>query len=350
MDQALLSLPAFPAVNNLPRPLRQNAAGVFVYADGAWEKAGRPCGSMEPRGLKRQWPGRSEVDRHDFCRNRNLDLCKLSRPADVYLQRVHRLRCFAADAGGGGDCLFLAVAAGLETLRERLADVALPVQALVADGASRTVIAARLRNMVGDAVLNWSSKRFLDFVTICLSEEVAGTWLDAWKMSALIAGSPFAFLKRVNSVDSVSHGRTNDVTLQCKHGDSARAVRHSIPGGKRALLDLRKAVAARVSQPGHTHWGTHWDIDILARELKIGFCIVGNQPVDSSEDGVLPASVLHSYAAIEDVESYICLYNISNQHFQLMVLDLESGLQSVFLPGEMPTSLAEELHKRSAGC
>ena len=133
MDEALLSLPAFPAVNNLPRPLRQNAEGIFVYDDGAWEKAGRPCGSMEPRGLKRQWPGRSEVDRHDFCRNRNLDLCKLSRPADVYLQRVHRLRCFAADAGGGGDCLFLAVAAGLETLRERLADVAPPVQAFPED-------------------------------------------------------------------------------------------------------------------------------------------------------------------------------------------------------------------------
>ena len=218
-----------------------------MYDDGAWEKAVRPCGSMEPRGLKRQWPGRSEVDRHDFCRNRNLDLCKLSRPADVYLQRVHRLRCFAADAGGGGDCLFLAVAAGLQTLRERLGDVAPPVQALIADDASRTVIAARLRSMVGDAVLKWSSKRFLDFVTICLLEEVAGTWLDAWKMSAFIAGSPFAFLKDVNSVEAVSDGRTNDVTLHCKHGHGARAVRHSIPGGKRALMDLRKAVAGSVS-------------------------------------------------------------------------------------------------------
>jgi hypothetical protein len=52
-----------------------------------------------------------------FCQNWNLGLSTLSRAADEYLLREHRLHAFAADAGAGGDRFFLSVAAALETLR-----------------------------------------------------------------------------------------------------------------------------------------------------------------------------------------------------------------------------------------
>ena len=72
--------------------------------------------------------------------------------------------------------------------------------------------------------------------------------------------------------------------------------------------------------------GRHLDVDILARKLKICFCILGDQTASmSQEDTQAPANVLHSYAAaVDNAEAYICLYNISYQLFQVVFIDLES--------------------------
>ena len=296
------------------------------------------------RDVQRRWPGRPEGDRAAFCQAWGLPLCPLTHVADEFLLRGHRLRGFAADAGAGGDCFFLSVAASLQALRAHH-ELPAPLEALFSGGASRAGVAERLRGVVGAAVLEWRPAQFLDFATTCLAEEVAGTWLDRWRMSAQIAGTPYSFMRGVNAVMAVSVDRAQNLTLECKHGDSPGITRHKVRHGVKALSAMQRAVADQLSQAGDSHWATSLDISILAAEFKICFCILGNQATSMSRRATqAPADVLHSYTAtVTDAQVYVCLYNISFQHFQLIFFDLESGFQSSFLPTEMPASLLNAL-------
>ena len=115
VDTALQSLPDFPAADQLPKPIRLDKTGGFVHEDNAWLLAVSKTQQPDVGNRKRPWPGKPTADRTMFCQSWKLRLSTLSRAAD-YLLREHRLRAFAADAGAGGDCFFLSVAAALETL------------------------------------------------------------------------------------------------------------------------------------------------------------------------------------------------------------------------------------------
>jgi hypothetical protein len=101
-------------------------------------------------------------------------------------------------------------------------------------------IVKRLRSIVGQGVLNWSPKQFIDFATTCLANEVAGMWLDSWKMSRLIANTPFAFLQSVNSVHDLTLDTANTLILHCKHGESPNLVQHRIDSGRDVLTKTRE--------------------------------------------------------------------------------------------------------------
>ena len=271
-------------------------------------------------------------------------MCPLTHVADEFLLRGHRLRGFAAIVGAGGDCFFLSVAASLQALRAHH-ELPAPLEALFSGGASRAGVAERLRGMVGAAVLEWRPAQFLDFATTCLAEEVAGTWLDRWRMSAQIAGTPYSFMRGVNAVMAVSVDRAQNLTLECKHGDSPGITRHRVRHGVNALTTMQRAVADQLSQAGDSHWATSLDISILAAEFKICFCILRDQAASRpSEDRQAPADVvLSSTATVTDAQVYVCLYNISSRYFQELFLDLESGFHSSFLPTELPASLRDAL-------
>ena len=339
-------MPNFPAGGYLPQPLRRERDGTFVYEKNAWFEAVERSGTRHVGGVKRKWPGKPEAERVKFCKAEGMYLRPLSRAADEYLLRVHRLRGFAADVGGGGDCFFLSVAQSLQSLRKQVEKLPPATDELFVPAASRTVVAQRLRNIVGKAVRAWSPQRFVDFVTTCLGDEVAGTWLDRWKMSDALATTPFAFLKTVNAVDEVLVIDGNSLVLRCKHGDSTVPVVHTLSKGLDGLRALQEVVAGHLSQCGNNHWATHMDVDILSKELKICFCILGNEPVSAvPAEGAVAPSVLHAYACVtNDVSVWVSLYNIGNQHFQALFLDLENGFQSSFLGTEMPVSLADAVN------
>eukprot|EP00435_Cladocopium_sp_Y103_P036594 s119_g9.t1 len=152
VDAALQSLPDFPEPEHLPKPIGKNDDGSFMYEKNAWQEAVAKSKSKLVGGVKRKWPGRSETDRGDFCAKLNLRLASLSRVTADYLLLSHRLRGFAADAGGGGDCLFLSVAASLASLREQVHELPGPLESLFSAGVSRKQIAKQLRDIVGQAV------------------------------------------------------------------------------------------------------------------------------------------------------------------------------------------------------
>ena len=348
VQTALQFLPNFPRGEHLPQPVRCEQDGTFVYDKNAWLEAAQKSGTTSVGGVKRKWPGQPEADRLKFCNAEGMHLRSLSRAADEYLLRVHRLRGFAADVGAGGDCFFLSVAQSLQSLRKQVEKLPAPVDELFALTPCRKEVAKRLRAIVGQGVTAWAPHRFVDFVTTCLGDEVAGTWLDRWKMSSVIAATPFAFLQTVNAVEQVQVVDSNNLGLRCKHGDSNVPVVHTISEGLDALSTVQRIVAKHLSEPGNNHWATQVDVDILAHELQISFCILGNEPVSTKPaEGEVVPSVLHAYAcAVEDVSLWVTLYNISNQHFQALFLDLENGFQSSFLSTEMPASLASALRNR----
>ena len=346
VQTALKFLPNFPAGEHLPKPICCEQDGNFVYEKNAWSEAVQMSSAKVQRTAKRKWPGKSEADRLKFCKAERMDLRPLSRAADEYLLRVHRLRGFAAEVGGGGDCFFLAVAQSLQTLRKQVEKLPAGVEELFLHGASRTVVAKRLRDIVGRAVIAWTPHRFIDFVVTCLGLEVAGAWLDRWKMSSLLCNTPFAFLKTVNSVEQVVVVESNCLVLNCKHGEITSSVVHNISKGLDELSALQTVVARHLSEAGNNHWATDLDVDILSKELRICFCIVGNEPVSAvpAEGEVVP-NVLHAYTdAPADVKLWVSLYNISHQHFQSLFFDLESGFQSGFLAKEFPASLVDAMN------
>ena len=346
VQTALQFLPNFPAGGYLPQPIRRERDGTFVYEKNAWFEAVEKSGTRHGGGVKRKWPGKPEAERAKFCKVEGMHLRPLSRAANEYLLRVHGLRGFAADAGGGGDCFFLSVAQSLQSLRKQVEKLPPAIDQLFVPAASRTVVAKRLRNIVGKAVRAWSPQRFVDFATTCLGDEVAGTWLDRWKMSDVLATTPFAFLQTVNAVGEVSVVDGDSLVLRCKHGDSTVPVVHTLSKGLDVLCAVQEVVAGHLSECGNNHWATHMDVDILSKELKLCFSILGNEPVSAVAAGSLETpSVLHAYAcALNDASMWISLYNIGNQHFQALFLDLENGFQSSFLSTEIPASLADAVN------
>ena len=204
----------------------------------------------------------------------------LSRAADEYLLREHRLHAFAADAGAGGDCFFLSVAAALETLRAEQQHLPLScpllLEQLFSEDASRAAIVKRLRSIVGQGVLNWSPKQFIDFATTCLANEVAGMWLDSWKMSRLIANTPFAFLQSVNSVHDLTLDTANTLILHCKHGESPNLVQHRIDSGRDVLTKTRELWLTTSARSATTTG---------QRILTFSFCPMSCTCVSSSQAG-----------------------------------------------------------------
>ena len=333
---ALQFLPNFPAGEHLPQPIQRGDDGTFVYEENAWFEAVQKSRTRSLGSVKRKWPGRPEADRWNFCEAEEMSLRPLSRAADDYLLRIHRLRGSAGDVGGGGDCFFLSIAQSLRTSRKKVDNLPAPVDELFLADASLNAVAKRLRDIVGKAVIAWPPRRFVDFVTTCLGDEVAGTWLDRWEMSDVLASTPFAFLKTVNSVEEVLVVESNTLVLRCKH---------TISKGLDQLSAMQRVVAAHLSECGNNHWATHLEVDILSKELIICFCILGNAPASTvpAESEVVP-NVLHAYTwTVDDVSLWVTLYNISHQHFEALFLDLETGFHSSFLSTEMPTSLADAM-------
>ena len=56
---------------------------------------------------------------------------------------------------------------------------------------------------------------------------------------------------------------------------------HTISKGLDELSAMQRVVAAHLSESGNNHWATRMDVDILSNELKICFCILGNEPVST---------------------------------------------------------------------
>ena len=246
IEAARSFLPTFPRSTSLPRPDAKHADGTFVYARGAWESAVQQSArSAGHRGKKRKFqPMQWKALRRDFCLRLGCEqVPEVADPTKLFFWNRCHLRAFAADAGGGGDCFFLSVAAILILARDSMPAV---VDSLgLAPGLAakdRKAVAQALRVVVGRHFRKLPVQAFVDFVSGCVAREKAGAWMDQWSMLALLRKSPFEFLATVNVVVDV---QVLDDALQVRFQEGESTVTRSkrIRAGVAAVAKLQHEVA-----------------------------------------------------------------------------------------------------------
>ena len=82
--------------------------------------------------------------------------------SDKYNFSVH-------EAGGGGDCLFYSISAGIDVARS------IPKM-----NESRNLDAKKLRGIVGNSILEWDSDKFNEYIEISRLTKNFGEWDDRW--------------------------------------------------------------------------------------------------------------------------------------------------------------------------
>ena len=105
--------------------------------------------------------------RKDFCRRLGCEqVPEVADQTKLFFWKRCHLRAYAADAGGGGDCFFLSVAAVLILARASMPAVvdSLGLPPTLA-GRDRKAVAKALRGVVGRHFRGLSGKAFVDFVT-----------------------------------------------------------------------------------------------------------------------------------------------------------------------------------------
>ena len=107
----------FPHHSLLPVPLHRNKQGKFIYATHAWDDAVQSSKklTMVARGVKRKFPAEQWKElRADYCVQLGVrHVPEVAEPTKRFFWDRSQLRVFAGEAGAGGDCCFLSIAASL---------------------------------------------------------------------------------------------------------------------------------------------------------------------------------------------------------------------------------------------
>jgi hypothetical protein len=280
----------------------------------------------------------------------NVDLhTKAATPAlQKFVARSMNLSIVALGAGGGGDCLFLSIAAGLHILDKSQPEATAEITARTGvpiTGSPRDALAKSLRRLVADQLESMTPEDFLNLlITLTFMERSAqqklegAFWHDRWSPQQLLIDFGFGDLLAAETVLAVSAnedmGPQDIVVLFRKDNDP-----HSLPldNGATNLRALQGAVGDVFSQPGHTHWGTVTDVQMLAVALNVGMIVFSSQ--DQGQD--------HWIYGLNcdrgDFPLWMVLYNRSNQHFLLGAITVDPNRPgtTVFPTADLPPMLLE---------
>ena len=263
------------------------------------------------------------------------------------------LRCDiqALERGGGGDCLFLSIAAGLQTVTAAQPDTTPALEAKLAmpiAAASRIALAQRLRWLVAEQLEAMQPEEFLDLLILFRCEEVlaqqhvpGAVWQDGWSPTQLLTQHGLHELLTAENVQAV--GPNDDmgpehILILYRRGN--HSVQLPVPNGVSSLRALRVAVGNFFRQPGHVHWGTATDLRMLAVALDIGFIVFSSAP----QDGAVGRRWIYGLNCDRgDFPLWMVLYNRGNVHFQLAALmcHVRRLRHSVFRTAELPETVVQ---------
>ena len=115
------------------------------------------------------------------------------------------------ESGGGGDCLFHSIAAGIEI-----------ANSITKMKENRNFSAKELRKIVGDSILEWDQHKFNEYIEIARISKMYGEWFEKWDPN---------------------------------------------------MVHNKQVLSKIFSLMGNIHWGTDQDISILSEKLNIGIIV-----------------------------------------------------------------------------
>ena len=178
------------------------------------------------------------------------------------------------EAGGGGDCLFLSVALGLQLLSVSFPKQSQLLRSKISSdfaAASLPALAASLRDLVADEFLRLPEVDFLNAVVGFVAEAMLFDWRDHWAPSRLLRNVGARQLIRASSVLAVQEVSAPDflVHLEVSGGEEQFVWNDGIVG----LQRLRREIASMHRVVGNSHWGTYSDICTLCHALDVGIMV-----------------------------------------------------------------------------
>ena len=251
------------------------------------------------------------------------------------------------EAGGGGDCLFLSIAASLRELCAQHLDASAFLEAragLSVTARSNLDIAAYLRKLVAQQLQTMEPESFLDLVlTLAFSERTQGArWQEGWSPRLELCQAGFQTLLTANNVVAVSaneFGRPEDLVILYRKDNVDTP--WACSDGMTKLAALKGAVADRFAQMGQTHWGTTTDVGLLSEALNVGFVVLSSQ-MQGRGRWIYGLNLKRT-----DFPFWVLVYNSGLVHFQVPVLSALDGsapYHSVFRSEELPRAYLIKKH------
>jgi len=277
---------------------------------------------------------------------------RVATPLRMFARRHLHCDIVAREAGGGGDCLYHSIAAGIMQLLATSDDLATSMSKVLGMDfrmASKFERAQALRRLVAKELQAMEPEAFLNLMLTFVADERAGGWKDEWSPTAAFAESGFSCIRHADLVQAVSQnedGRDGDLIMSfSQEGVDEPA---AVPDGVNKLAALKMLVGDHFATMGNKHWGTPTDIAMLSNSLHIGFIIVAS--VCFGNDRWIAGLNLEA----ADFPHWICLYNkwvpsgheglMAPIHFQLAEYRPSNGLgsaASVFKIADLPPALVE---------
>ena len=186
----------------------------------------------------------------------------------------------ALEAGGGGDCLFHSIAAGLEHMLQldpAAAQHVLQHFAMEDACKKKPFMVKKLRSFVAERTAQLPPETLLNFIVRFADEERLGLWHDHWPVQpgALLQQCGFGILDGAETVEAVgasADGTTHDIVVTYRQ--HSQLSMESVPNGMAKLTGLRALIKEIYQLTGEYHWGTETDIAMLSEALGIGFIIL----------------------------------------------------------------------------
>ena len=215
-----------------------------------------------------------------------LRAASLPSALNVFLRRIFEpeyVTLRVLEAGGGGDCLFHAIGAGLEKMLRDDGPAAHHVLAHLPQEhftQGKPHLVKTLRTLVAQRfIANSTAEEFLNAVLNFRAQQQQGrAWQDAWDPSHLLCHCGFEFLLGAETVEAVGpndDGRPEDILVTSRSTGDLQI--HALEGGTTKLLNLQAELQEVLQESGNTHWGTVLDVAMLAEALNIGFMVFSSR-------------------------------------------------------------------------
>ena len=263
----------------------------------------------------------------------------------IHSQSMGRYEIAALETGGGGDCLFHSVAAGMAKLEEVAGEFVLSLKTRLS---IREFSATSVRGLVGQYIRTMSAGDLIEFVNQKKFEESVNSahdgWKDKWSPRAILEECRLYELFDFQTVHNIAEKDEESVKLDVTDMKSSRV---TIDMEKSQLNSLRESFASTIEIMGNLHWGDYADIVFMSRVLHVNIVVLMgsfdyNNYIYCGGDELADEPLYSMF-----------IYCRDGNHFQLVVFMDEHDQQFIFDRDTLPPwlkarTLADVLDKPSS--